>query len=92
MRSIEAQDYKNVEIIPVVGIKPPSKARNLGASKAKGEILMFIDDDALPGNEKLISTLVNFLIENNNKKIGLVGAEEKLHIKHNRFLFHPQSC
>lgn len=46
VRSIQAQACPNLEIIKVQakGLKP-AQARNRGAKKAKGEILLFLDDD-----------------------------------------------
>lgn len=52
IRAVEKQGYpkKFLEII-AVDIKKklsPGKRRNLGAKRAKGEILLFLDDDCLP--------------------------------------------
>ena len=50
--SLKNLDYRNYEIIIEKG-KNPSLNRNNGAKKAKGEILLFLDDDAYVDKELL---------------------------------------
>ncbi len=56
--------YKNVEIIvlpdTVTGNIGPAEKRDLGAAKAKGEILAFIDDDAYPSPDWISKALPYF--------------------------------
>ena len=75
------QSYQKFEIIPVVGVSPVARARNLGAGRAKGAILMFMDDDALPGNELVLEMLARTLEE--APEAGVVGVEEKLPLSAN---------
>ena len=76
MPYFQKQNFENFEIIVVSeqkekekfpktrmiysGRAPPSKARNIGAQNAKGEIIAFIDDDAYPAEDWLEKTLTEF--------------------------------
>ncbi|MBU0635393.1 MAG: glycosyltransferase, partial [Candidatus Omnitrophica bacterium] len=60
------------EIIKITGVSPVSLARNQGAEKAKGEVLIFIDCDIRLGNEFFLANLVGVLEK--NEKIGAVCA------------------
>lgn len=69
--SVLAQDYPGLEIVKVKakGLNP-AEARNKGARKTKGEILIFLDDDCLPQKgwvEENIKAL-------EDDKIGAVGG------------------
>ncbi len=75
-RTIEAvkkQSYpkQRLEIITIKNKKlSPGEKRNLGAKKAKGEILIFLDDDCLPQKGWLKENLRAL----ENKKVGAVGG------------------
>lgn len=56
--------YSWLRIIPTGKISRPAPKRNIGAKKAKGEILAFIDDDAYPTPNWL--TNADRLFEKNN--------------------------
>jgi GT2 family glycosyltransferase len=73
---LESQTYKDIEIIVVKGIRPNGKARNVGARKAKGEILISIDDDVTIGHDRVIENLVTHLESNN--QYGLLGISKRL--------------
>ena len=69
----------------VVGGRPNGKARNQGVSQVKNhtssiqnqdEILVFVDDDALPGDSNLVQVLVQTLLDDDG--IGVVGAARVL--------------
>lgn len=60
----------------VVGVRPNGRARNLGVAQTQGNILIFCDDDALPGHDHVISNLVTPLL--NDHGIGVVGASRIL--------------
>lgn len=74
MRIIKEQSCSGgrVEIILVKdkGDLSPGKRRNLGAKRAKGEALIFLDDDCLPGRNWLANNLA--VLE--DKTIGAVGG------------------
>ncbi|MDP8262637.1 MAG: glycosyltransferase [Candidatus Ancaeobacter aquaticus] len=57
--SFKHSDKKQVKIIPT-GPMGPSEKRDIGAKKATGEILAFIDDDAYPVGEWLGVAVRNF--------------------------------
>lgn len=80
---IEAQTFKDLEVILIKGIRPNGKARNIGAKKAKGEIIVCIDDDVTLGNEKVIEILVKCLEQ--DRTVGLIGASNRLPENSSRF-------
>ena len=59
MLKLVQHDIFRVRVIPTGQIGPAQK-RDLGAKKAKGEILAFIDDDAYPDKDWLKSMVINF--------------------------------
>ncbi len=73
-QSIEQQTFQDYEIEVVTGVSPAARARNVGAQRANGSILLFIDDDAYFGNERVLATLVD-LIES-DPKTAVVGTSK----------------
>lgn len=53
IRKIAKTFPHNLEIIIVRGIRPAGKARNIGATKATGVVLLFVDDDVILQTEGL---------------------------------------
>jgi len=47
LKSLKKQTFKDFEVLTIEGYMNEYEARNVGAKKAKGEVLAFIDDDAL---------------------------------------------
>ena len=74
IRQVEDQTFKDLEIIVIKGVRPNGKARNEGARKAKGEILVSIDDDVTLGHDKIIENLVSYLERDQN--LGLLGISK----------------
>ncbi len=72
--SIARQTLKNIELQVVRGVSPAARARNVGASRAKGDILLFIDDDAYLGSAITIETLVKLL--ETNLSIAISGSSK----------------
>lgn len=72
--SIKRQSFRHYEICPVVVVKPSGRARNVGAKRAKGDILVFIDDDAVLGDEHTLANLVEPLQKDHT--IGVAGASK----------------
>ncbi len=74
LRSIEKLDYpkKDFEVIVEKG-KNPSENRNRGIEKSKGEILIFLDDDAKI-NKDYLNNVENFLKKYSD--VGIVGGPQ----------------
>lgn len=72
LEDIKRQTLKNLEIYTVIGIKPNGKARNEGVKKARGNILVFIDDDVRIKDNNVIEKIIQPIKEIPN--IGLSGA------------------
>ena len=72
INDISKQTFKDIEVILVKGVKPNGHARNVGAEKAKGDLFLFIDDDAILGDNRVIENLIEaFSVED---RIGMAGA------------------
>ena len=69
MLKLVQHDIFRVRVIPTGQIGPAQK-RDLGAKKAKGEILAFIDDDAYPDKDWLKNMVKNFA----DREIAAVGG------------------
>ena len=54
-----------------------SMSRNIGIENAGGDYVAFIDDDALPSDEKWLENFVLFLVYNSDRNIGAVGGPVK---------------
>ena len=80
---LKNQTFRDSEILVVKGVRPNGKARNVGAKKAKGEILIFIDDDVTIGHEKVIENLVRYL--ESDESIGLLGISKLIREDSNWF-------
>ncbi|MDD2482702.1 MAG: glycosyltransferase [Candidatus Shapirobacteria bacterium] len=72
---LKKQSFKNFEVLiitdKVSGSANPSEKRNLGAQKAKGEYLVFFDDDSYPHKNYFKNALK--LVENNPKFAAFCG-------------------
>ena len=73
---LEQQDCAPLEVLLVTGERPSGNARHLGSDAAKGEYLVFIDDDAQLGSHTVISRLVRALAA--DRQIGLAGVTQQL--------------
>jgi cellulose synthase/poly-beta-1,6-N-acetylglucosamine synthase-like glycosyltransferase len=74
--SLEAQTYQDYELIVVQAESPAGRARDLGVGRAKGEIIVFIDDDAYFGHERVLEMLISTL--DADPTIGIVGPAKVL--------------
>ena len=72
MQSIDTQTFTDHEVILITGVTPQGKAINRGARKARGEILLIIDDDSRLADQDVLARLVAVL--DSQKAIGMVGA------------------
>ena len=83
MESIEQQTFHDYEIIIVKGVSPAARARNLGIQKARGDILLFIDDDASFGHEHIFCSMMHLLEE--NEQVAIVGISQQVSTEITRF-------
>ena len=74
IEQLKQQTVKEIEIILVKNVRPNGKARNEGARKANGKILVCIDDDVTLGHSKVIEHLAEII--NSDDRIGLVGISK----------------
>ena len=70
--SIGRQDYPSYRVYIVRNVRPNGRARNEGVRGSEGEMLVFIDDDAILAHDSVISNLVKPLVD--DKTIGVAGA------------------
>jgi GT2 family glycosyltransferase len=70
--ALRAQTWPPDEIEVVRGVRPNGRARNLGIARTSGDILVLIDDDALPAQLQLIEKLTAPLLS--DPGIGATGA------------------
>jgi GT2 family glycosyltransferase len=89
------QSWQPDDIQVINGVSPNGRARNLGVSatreknsKQDDQILIFIDDDALPGDSRLVEALVTPLLDGREQKtnpVGITGAARVLPTDATRF-------
>ena len=80
---LKRQSLKGFELHIVQGIKPNGRARNEGVKLAKGDYLVFIDDDVRLGNEFVIENLIKALKQ--DEDIGIAGTSRLLPPDANKF-------
>jgi len=73
--ALNAQTYKDFEIIIVKGVSPNGRARNNGVQSAQGEVLVFIDDDAVLVHKEVLTNIVTPIFED---KADIVGASRRI--------------
>jgi GT2 family glycosyltransferase len=85
---LSEQSWQPDDIQVINDVSPSGRARNLGVSATRAnnhtrgdQILIFIDDDALPGDSRLIEALVTPLINGRDREtnpVGVTGAARVL--------------
>ena len=73
---LEAQTLAPHEIEIIKGVRPNGRARNEGAARTRGDILFFIDDDAVPASPDLVRKVIGPLLA--DETIGVSGAARVL--------------
>lgn len=81
--SINEQTYCDHEVILITGVRPQGKAINQGAAKAKGQILVILDDDSELADKETLERLVDAL--DRDSQIGMAGASILLSPKASTF-------
>jgi glycosyltransferase involved in cell wall biosynthesis len=74
MESIQQQTFRDYEIHVIRGISPAARARNLGAQRARADILLFVDDDARLGSESVLQMLYDLV--RNDESIAVAGTSK----------------
>jgi cellulose synthase/poly-beta-1,6-N-acetylglucosamine synthase-like glycosyltransferase len=82
LRSVEQQTFRDYEV-HIVREPGLNRARNAGARRSSGEILVLIDDDITLGDEHVLQTMVDVL--DSDPHIGIVGVSLQLPAGANRF-------
>lgn len=82
-RDLQEQTLPPHEIIVIEGLPTPGEARNMGAKQAKGDYLLFLDDDASLGGCEVLNQLYSTL--ETSSDIGLAGAAIAVPPDANRF-------
>ncbi len=72
---LRCQTLKPVQVEVVRNVAPNGRARNLGAERTTGEIVVFLDDDVRLGHERILESLANALQQS---AFGLVGTSQVL--------------
>lgn len=58
LASLERQTFRDFNVEVVRRVAPAARARNLGVAATDGELLLFIDDDAYFGHERVLERLI----------------------------------
>jgi cellulose synthase/poly-beta-1,6-N-acetylglucosamine synthase-like glycosyltransferase len=76
LAALERQTLRPVAVEVVRGVRPNGRARNQGVARTSAPLLVFVDDDALPGADDLLERLVAPLLA--DPSIGVCGAAKLL--------------
>ena len=76
LASVRRQTLQPSEIEVVRGVRPNGRARNQGVAHTSAPLLVFVDDDAVLGDERVIERLVAPLLA--DPSIGVTGASKLL--------------
>ena len=75
LRDLEVQTIRPREVHVIKGVSPSGRARNIGARRALGDVLVFLDDDVRLGHKGVLESIVSLL---RDPGIGMVGAAQLL--------------
>jgi hypothetical protein len=76
LASVRRQTLQPTQIEVVRGVRPNGRARNQGVARTNAPLLVFVDDDAVLGDERVIERLVAPLLA--DPSIGVTGASKLL--------------
>ncbi|MGI9149609.1 MAG: glycosyltransferase [Chloroflexota bacterium] len=71
LASIETQAFRDYRVRVVQGVSPAGKARNIGVAETRGDLILFVDDDAYLAHDQVLGALVGTLRA--DPTIGVVG-------------------
>ena len=77
-RSIDAQTVRPRQVEVVMRVRPNGRARNVGAARTDGDVLVFIDDDAVLGHPRVIENMLRPFASDARGTIGVTGASKLL--------------
>ncbi len=78
LASVREQTLPPADVQVVEGIRPSGRARNLGAARAGGDVLVFVDDDAVLGDPGVIARLVAPFSAPGSENLAVTGASKVL--------------
>lgn len=67
---------EQLEVIAAIGIRPNGRARDAGAIRSRGDVLIFMDADVSFADPSDLRTLVEYLVD--HEEVGLVGPAQQL--------------
>jgi hypothetical protein len=76
--SIARQTLQPEDVHVIEGVTPSGRARNLGAARARGELILFVDDDAVLGHERVIERLAAPFGRPGAQALGVTGTAKIL--------------
>lgn len=76
IESVRRQTITDVEIHVVKGVRPAARARNVGVAETSAPLIVFIDDDARLGHERVLETMIR--TAERDPSIGVVGPSKIL--------------
>lgn len=71
VESLEAQTFRDFELKVVSGVSPAGRARNIGVAQSDAEFVLFIDDDAYLGHERVLEWMLGTI--RSDASIAVVG-------------------
>lgn len=83
VQALGQQTIDAIEVLLVVGVRPNGRARNVGARRAQGRYLVFIDDDVLPGSDDLLDRMI--AVFHTDPRIAMVGCSQLVPLQANLF-------
>lgn len=73
---MRAQTFKDVEVKVIVGVRPAARARNIGVAETSADFIVFVDDDARLGHDRVLERLVE--VAESGPDVGIVGPSKIL--------------
>jgi cellulose synthase/poly-beta-1,6-N-acetylglucosamine synthase-like glycosyltransferase len=73
--SLDRQTISDWDLCVVTGIRPAGRARNMGLAQTSGEFVLFLDDDAEFGHQRVLERM---LAEMTSPDIAVVGSSRVL--------------